>query len=56
MYVGDSVNDQIITFKKLEEPIVEEHDIVKEPIKGNDEEERKSISYLRRWCCHFSRK
>ena len=47
MYVGDSVNDQIqlTTFKKLEESIVEEHGVVKEPNKGkDDDEEKKSIT------------
>ena len=47
--VGDSVNDQIklTTFKKIEESVIEEHGVViekKEPIKGNDKEERKSIT------------
>ena len=42
MFVGDSVND-LIAFKKSEDPIVKEYGVVKEPIKRNDEEERKSI-------------
>ena len=49
MYVGDGVNEEIkiTTFKKSEESVIEEHGVVvekKDPIKGNDEEERKTIT------------
>ena len=48
MYVADSVNDQIkLTFKKIEESLIEEHGILVEKIeliKCNDEEEKKSIT------------
>ena len=45
--IGDSVNDQrqLTTLKILEESIVEEYGVVKEPNKkDDDDEEKKSIT------------
>ena len=43
MYVEDTVKDQIrlTTLKTLKESIVEEHIVVKESIKGNDDDKEK---------------